>query len=230
MSLPGLSRPLRGSGIALLAVAVVAAVIGGIVLATGDENGAGTRRAAGSPSSDVPTSSSGTSRQSGETSASTNGRSATPTSREAGGTGSDTDDKSDADGKPGADDSDGDADTDADDGSGGQSDGRNGRADHEQVPVRVYNNRLVEELASQGAEDLRDQGWDVAKVSNYPGGVIPSTTAYYRKGTPEKAAALSVASTFGIRAKPRFDGIDDAAPGLIVIVTKDYESPETTSG
>src|SRR5699024_1238410 len=129
----------RGSGIALLAVAVIAAVIGGIVLATGNEDGHGTRRAADSPSSDTPTSSSGTSGQRGETSGSMDPRSASPTSREAGGAQSDEDGNPDV-GAPG----DG-----ADTGSDGRSDGQHDRSDHERVPVRVYNNSLVEELASQ---------------------------------------------------------------------------------
>jgi hypothetical protein len=32
-----------------------------------------------------------------------------------------------------------------------------------------------------------------------------------------------LASTFGLRAEPRFAGIDDTTPGLIVIVTSDYQ-------
>src|SRR5699024_3265555 len=66
-----------------------------------------------------------------------------------------------------------------------------------------------------------------AKVSNYSGGVIPTTTAYYRKCTVEKDAALSLAGTFGIGAKPRFVDSEDASPGLIIIVDKDYDGPET---
>ena len=96
--------------------------------------------------------------------------------------------------------------------------------------MRVYNNSNIDGLAARAAADLREQGWRVAEVSNYPWGIIPKTTAYYRPGTPEKAAALSLASAFGIRAKPRFDGIDDASSGLIVIVTKDYKGPVGKSG
>lgn len=96
--------------------------------------------------------------------------------------------------------------------------------------MRVYNNSTIEGLASRAAQDLRDEGWSVTKVENYPDGIIPTTTAYYRKGTPEKAAALSLASSFGMRAKPRFDGIEDARQGVILIVTKDYGGPVGKSG
>ena len=32
-----------------------------------------------------------------------------------------------------------------------------------------------------------------------------------------------MASAFGLRSEPRFVGLDDASPGLIVIVTNDYQ-------
>ena len=54
-------------------------------------------------------------------------------------------------------------------------------------------------------------------------GIIPTSTVYYRPGTAEQSTATSIASEFGLRAEPRFSGIDDATPGLIVIVTNDYQ-------
>mgnify|MGYP000386184199 CR=1 FL=1 len=44
--------------------------------------------------------------------------------------------------------------------------------------------------------------------------------------TPEaaKAAAEEIAKKFGIRSEPRFDGIQDATPGVIVIVTRDFSA------
>lgn len=223
MSFPGLSRPTRGVGLALLAVAVVAAVIGGVVLATGDGDGDGTQQAAGGSSSDSPE----TSGSSGGSATSSGGHSSGSSSSTAeGGESSDTGDGSESSGSStrsddSADDGDSAGDGDGDsDKSGGHGDG--GHSDR--VPVRVYNNSTIKDLASDAAEDLRDEGWHVEKVSNYSGGVIPETTAYYRKGTVEKAAAMSVAGEFGIRAKPRFDGIKDAHDGLIVIVAKDYKS------
>ena len=60
-------------------------------------------------------------------------------------------------------------------------------------------------------------------MANYPSGIIATSTVYYRPGTAEQSAASSLASAFGLRVEPRFTGIDDAAPGLIVIVTNDYQ-------
>lgn len=91
------------------------------------------------------------------------------------------------------------------------------------APVRVYNNSLVKDLAQRAAEDFRGSGWNVEEVGNYAQGNIPTSTVYYRPGTSEEAAAESLASNFGMRALPRFDGLKDATPGLVVIVTKDYQ-------
>ncbi|MGQ0480991.1 MAG: LytR C-terminal domain-containing protein [Pseudonocardia sp.] len=91
------------------------------------------------------------------------------------------------------------------------------------APVRVYNNSLVKGLAERAAEDMRDAGWRVDEVGNYADGNIPTSTVYYRAGTSEQAAARSLADGFGLRSAPRFDGLADASPGLIVIVTKDYQ-------
>ena len=90
-------------------------------------------------------------------------------------------------------------------------------------PVRVYNNSTVTGLAARAANDFRADGWQVGQVSNYSQGVIPTSTVYYRPGTAEQTAATTIASEFGLRTEPRFSGIDDATPGLIVIVTNDYQ-------
>ena len=90
-------------------------------------------------------------------------------------------------------------------------------------PVRVYNNSTITGLAARAANDFRADGWQVAQVANYPSGIIATSTVYYRPGTAEQSAASSLASAFGLRAEPRFSGIDDATPGLIVIVTNDYQ-------
>jgi hypothetical protein len=90
-------------------------------------------------------------------------------------------------------------------------------------PVRVYNNSTVTGLAARAADDFRADGWQVAQVANYPSGIIATSTVYYRPGTAEQSAASSLGSQFGLRVEPRFSGIDDATPGLIVIVTNDYQ-------
>jgi hypothetical protein len=89
--------------------------------------------------------------------------------------------------------------------------------------VRVYNNSTVTGLAARAANDFRADGWQVGQVSNYPSGVIATSTVYYRPGTAEQTSASSLGSQFGLRVEPRFAGIDDATPGLIVIVTNDYQ-------
>ncbi|HEX6358006.1 LytR C-terminal domain-containing protein [Actinophytocola sp.] len=90
------------------------------------------------------------------------------------------------------------------------------------IPVRVYNNSTIKGLAARAADDLRADGWQVTDVSNYPFGIIPTTTVYYRPGTDEEAAAKQISAAFGMRTEARFDGIKDAPAGLIVIVTNDY--------
>ncbi len=91
------------------------------------------------------------------------------------------------------------------------------------APARVYNNSLIKGLAERAAADMRDSGWTVTEVGNYSSGNIATSTVYYRPGTSEQAAAKHLASSLGMIAAPRFPGIADASPGLIVIVTKDYQ-------
>ncbi|MGH3435765.1 MAG: LytR C-terminal domain-containing protein [Sciscionella sp.] len=92
------------------------------------------------------------------------------------------------------------------------------------APVRVYNNSTIKGLASRAAADIRRDGYHVVEVSNYPGGVIPTTTVYYRPGTHEQGTADSLAKAIGARVAPRFAGIQHASPGVILIVTKDYQA------
>jgi hypothetical protein len=92
------------------------------------------------------------------------------------------------------------------------------------VQVRVYNNGTVHGMASRVAGKMRRAGWHVTTVGNYPGseGVVPATTVYYRPGTREHAAAEKIAKHWGMRAKPRFRGIQHADPGVIVILTSNW--------
>lgn len=92
------------------------------------------------------------------------------------------------------------------------------------APVRVYNNSTIRGLAAQAADDFRRNGWQVEEVANYPHGVIPTSTVYFRPGTGEEAAARRLAQRFNLRVEPRFDGIAGAKPGLVVIVTNYYGS------
>ncbi|MGH3868609.1 MAG: LytR C-terminal domain-containing protein [Pseudonocardiaceae bacterium] len=92
--------------------------------------------------------------------------------------------------------------------------------------VRVYNNSTARGLAARAARDLTAAGWTVVEVGNYARGTILTTTAYYQEGTDQRAAAQSLGAQFRMRVEPRFPGIVNSGPGLIVIVTNDYASPQ----
>jgi hypothetical protein len=91
------------------------------------------------------------------------------------------------------------------------------------VPVRVYNNSTITGLAVKAADDVRANGWNVEGTGNYSQGTIPTTTVYFRPGTEEEASAKELASVLRARVEPRFDGIQSSAPGIILIVTNDYQ-------
>jgi hypothetical protein len=92
-------------------------------------------------------------------------------------------------------------------------------------PLRVYNNSLITGLAAQAADDFRAAGWTVTEIGGFPGSTIPTSTAYYRPGTEEEAAAQEIGRAFNLRVEPRFPAIEQATPGVIVIVTREYHSP-----
>ncbi|MCF7552840.1 LytR C-terminal domain-containing protein [Pseudonocardia sp. WMMC193] len=91
------------------------------------------------------------------------------------------------------------------------------------MPLRVYNNSTISGLAATAAADFQRGGWTVAESTNYPDGIIPTSTVYFRPGTGEQASAQRLADEYGLRVEPRFEGIQDASPGLIVIVTRDFK-------
>ncbi|MCX2734375.1 LytR C-terminal domain-containing protein [Saccharopolyspora sp. NFXS83] len=91
------------------------------------------------------------------------------------------------------------------------------------IVVRVYNNSTIKGLAHRAADDFRSVGYEVPEVGNYARGIIPTTTVYYRPGTAEEAQAKEVAAAFQARAEPRFEGVGDASPGVIAIITNDYK-------
>ncbi|MGV9676329.1 LytR C-terminal domain-containing protein [Nocardia sp. NPDC003482] len=87
------------------------------------------------------------------------------------------------------------------------------------IPVRVLNNSTVAGLAARTGGQLTSQGWNVTETGNYANGVIPKTTVYYGDSPQEQAAAREIATQLGVAAEPRFAGLADAPPGIIVIVT-----------
>lgn len=91
------------------------------------------------------------------------------------------------------------------------------------VPVRVYNNSTITGLAVRAADEVRANGWTVEGTGNYSQGTIPTTTVYFRPGTDEEASAKELAGVLRARVEPRFDGIQSSAPGIILIVTNDFQ-------
>jgi hypothetical protein len=89
----------------------------------------------------------------------------------------------------------------------------------------VYNNSTTQGLASRASDDVARAGWQVAEKGNYSSGNIPTTTVYYRPGTDEETSARELATLLKARVEARFDGIQSAQPGIIVIVTNDYKGP-----
>jgi len=195
---PSPARPLRIAGLALLGVAAVSLVIGLVSLFGGDGDGQADN---GTPS---PTSSTSTSTSSSTPPEDTSSSAAPPATT--------TTTTTAPTSQPG---------TSTSTPPGGDGNGEPGKSQQ----VRVYNNSTVSGLASRAADELGESGWRVVEVGNYPGGVIPTTTVYYRPNTAEQSAAELLADEFGMRVEPRFPGIKDFGPGLIVIVTGDYQGP-----
>ncbi|HVV11509.1 LytR C-terminal domain-containing protein [Amycolatopsis sp.] len=194
-----LSRPMRLAGVALLGIAVIAGVIGVVTALSGGES---SQTAAPSPTA----SASGTSQAPGTSASSPTTTTPPPASSAPATTGAPP-------ASPGP--------------QGGAPTAPNGGVPADQaaakwVPVRVYNNSTITGLAARAAQDFRGDGWNVAETANYPYGIIPTTTAYYTPGTDEETAAKALAADFGMKAEPRFEGIQNSSAGVIVIVTNDY--------
>ncbi|MFL6118177.1 LytR C-terminal domain-containing protein [Actinophytocola sp.] len=200
---PGSTRPGRIAGVALLGLAAVALVIGLITAlgGTGDNN-ADNGRGGAQPSTRTtaitgPPAHTGTSAH-----PTTTHRPSTTTAKTTtGGAPPPTTTTGQAQQSPGG------------DGNGEPA---------KSVPVRVLNNGTIKGLAARAAADLRASGWNVTGTGNYSGGIIWTTTVYYRPGTEEEATARAIATEFGMRVLARFEGIQAASPGVIVIVTDDY--------
>ena len=192
---------MKAAGVVLVGVAIIAAVIGGISALSGGDgsNEAGPSGTATQPGTSGGTSQPPTSPSSPPPSSTSTNPSPTPPSPTTPPPGQPT---SGQPGQPGGDQ----------------------QAGNKWVTVRVFNNSTIKGLADRAAEDFRGSGWTINEVSNYSQGTIPTTTAFYRPGTDEEAAAKQLAQEFGIKAEPRFPGIESASPGVIVIVTKEYQS------
>jgi LytR cell envelope-related transcriptional attenuator len=87
------------------------------------------------------------------------------------------------------------------------------------LPVYVLNQTTRPDLAAEVAEDIAAAGWSIAKVSWWRG-VVPSTTVYYPPGYESAAQALSAAFPAIDRVRPAVDPMPDDA--LTVILCKEY--------
>ncbi|AEF39008.1 LytR C-terminal domain-containing protein [Hoyosella subflava] len=87
------------------------------------------------------------------------------------------------------------------------------------VQVHVLNNSTVQGLAGQTADTLRGSGWQVGNTGNYSASVVGGTTVYYGDAPGEQQVAERVAATLGASTAPRFAGISDQPPGVVVILT-----------
>lgn len=87
------------------------------------------------------------------------------------------------------------------------------------APVRVFNNSEVAGLAAQTASLLEDEGFVISETGNYSDGLIATTSVYYGTGAGERETAEAVADALGVTAQPRFEGIANSSPGVIVILT-----------
>ncbi|TCK20081.1 LytR C-terminal domain-containing protein [Pseudonocardia endophytica] len=226
---PGGRSPLFIAGVALVGVGVLSGVVGLIGLGTG--GGTSPEASASPPPSSAPAEP-GTGAPPGDgTTPGASGAPGAPGTPGGAGTSPLTPGAPGTPGAvggppaPGAGGSGGQPITDGGASAGGAGGGSGGGAGVAARPaVRVYNNSTVKGLAEKAAEEFRANGWAVSSVQNYPQGVIPATTVYYRPGTAEKTAADEMARKWGMRSEARFAGIQDATPGIIVIITKDFKA------
>ncbi|NWJ73363.1 LytR C-terminal domain-containing protein [Pseudonocardia sp. ICBG1122] len=224
----GGQSPLKIAGIALIGVGVVAAVVGLIGLTGGGEDGG--NQAAPPSASAEPAPAPAPAPGDGTGDGAAPGTGDTPAPGTPGETSPFTPGAPGTPGSPGYDGAGPAVAAPPAAGSGSAGQGGSGSAAGEgsavaaRPVVRIYNNSTIRGLAEKAAGEFRTNGWTVSQVQNYSQGVIPTTTVYYRQGTAEKAAAEEIARKFGIRSEPRFDGIQDATPGVIVIVTRDFSA------
>lgn len=205
----GVSRPMRAAGLGLLAVAVVAAAVGGINLVSGGDTPENAASATSTADSTTRSPSPGAPDGSGEPKPGDESP-APPDESDSG------DEESGGTADPG--------DESGDGADSGDRDGSDEQVSVGDVAVRVYNNSNIKGLASEASEALKAQGWNVVETGNYARGIVPASTVYFRPGTDEEELARTLARQFGMRVEPRFDGISDASPGIVVIVAKDYNN------
>jgi hypothetical protein len=190
---PGSTRPGRAAGLLLIGVAVIAVVLGVITLVNGGEDNKQTQPPGSSTGQQPPPASGGPSGQPSGSQPSGNQPPAQSSS-------------SQAPAPPVV-----------------TTTTPPPNVDPRSAKVRVFNNSTIEKFAATAARDFREAGWDVVEVGNYSESIIPTTTAYFRPGTPEEAAARALAARFNMKVAPRLANFR-FGDGVIVMITKDYGS------
>lgn len=90
------------------------------------------------------------------------------------------------------------------------------------LPIMVYNNAKIPGLTQEAANNFKADGWNSLESGDLPQPEVVTSTAYFRQGTTEEAAANALATKFDLRTDIRFPAIETYPPGLIVIITNDY--------
>jgi hypothetical protein len=96
------------------------------------------------------------------------------------------------------------------------------------APLTVLNNSRVSGLGEQVADQARRKEWRVAQVGNFAGR-IPVSTIYF---TPGDAAGERAAQQFAAefpavrRVFPRYVGLPATPAGIVLVVTRDWLSPD----
>ena len=93
------------------------------------------------------------------------------------------------------------------------------------MAVRVYNNSTISGLAARRRRRLPRRRLDGRRGGQLPVvvGHHPDQHRLLPPRNREQGSAERIGSEFGLRAAPAFAGLNDASPGLIVIVTNDYQ-------
>ena len=107
----------------------------------------------------------------------------------------------------------------------------------EGVAVAIYNATTTDGLAGACGEDLKKEGYVIAKEDNFPQAV--STTIYYRDGAQGKADAQLLAQTSIPEAKGNIKKLPSGLPSdtpipadaeLVIVLGNDYAANHPITG
>jgi LytR cell envelope-related transcriptional attenuator len=91
------------------------------------------------------------------------------------------------------------------------------------VPVIALNNSTIKNLAETAGSDFRAAGFDVAQTGNYAYTTIPASTVYYTPSIAgQQVVAQALAQQFGMQLAVRTPDFAGYPPGVVAVVTKDF--------